>query len=1099
MMKKEIHIRQDNRYGNNIVYINPSTIIDIENLKQKLIKTYTTKYQTINLIDEREQIAIEDIFVNIAIIKDESQKEKNKENENDEDKLKNRDDYLASYENIYKPKESIEIKELIEKSRIGNSTKSVILGKPGVGKTTLCHYIAYHWANGKLYQEYDLVIYIPLRRWRGSLAETIQNIYLKNKSEIDIRKLPNNTLFIFDGYDELVNKNDFIDEINNDYLLNYIITTRPYNYAKGELAVNAEFETIGYTEENIEEYIDKFFKDDKEKAEKLKEYINENINIKQIAYIPIMLTIVCLLYRDEELQDGSLTLTDLYTEMIDKFLTEYHEKTRKDKQVYDSLNHEAIKKILGKIAFYGLIEQKIIFDKSFIDSIAILTLEEKIFLKDIGVHAGFIKTENRSKDLYNNKFEFIHLTFQEYFAGYYVNTLSTKEEISQIIKEYKFYPHMQMFFVFLAGLIEDKEFLIEEIQNEPKDIVGFYELLLILDVLSQLYNNKINIDLVKAINKNLLNWIHFAQKSHVYNIEILVSLQKCSWILNSLLIRIFIESIKNNDIDIKIRIHISKIIGNIKNNLYIFEIINIIKNKIVINDEIIKELVKYNIENKKILSILNYRIKKGNLHPSIISFVIKRLLYTKSEREFYILIKYLYKKNFYYKEYIAVNLFLFKNNDNFISVLFDLVKDDRLSCLLRSYLITNIFTLNNNQDYFEILINLIYNRNVCLLVKLAIAENLYTLDKRDNGFIDKLINLIQDTNIDINIKKLLAKNLAILEKNDNSIIEILENYTDNIQILLFLWNIKNNHSTTNKLIETIKDSFYAENIIIDLYNLNRNDDEFLKLLIELIHNQDISYSCKKKIAENLYILERKDNKFVNLLIALIENINIDLDIREQIAISLLKIERNDNLLIERIFNFIEKNINETFEICSKLYYLNRSDDYFIEKLLKLLEKNEWLDKYIFFSLSQISRYDEKIFKILLNYLIDYSSFYLDRKLNYWENDFFYKEVIKNIYYFFYHDPNLIKYLNKIKSNSLKNEIINNIPIKSILIAYDKFLITYEDISCIILNNINPFFIENNKLCTIYEGEKICTHRDFEMNIPLYLIKKVIKIFNYRKF
>jgi len=56
---------------------------------------------------------------------------------------------------------------------------------------------------------------------------------------------------------------------------------------------------------------------------------------------------------------------------------------------------------------------------------------------------------------------------------------------------------MHMFFIFLGSLIEDKEFLLDEIKNEPRDIIGYYELLLLSDCLSEMKNYKNQVLLMK--------------------------------------------------------------------------------------------------------------------------------------------------------------------------------------------------------------------------------------------------------------------------------------------------------------------------------------------------------------------------------------------------------------------------------------------------------------------------------------------------------------------------------------------------------------------------------------------------------------------------
>ncbi len=112
------------------------------------------------------------------------------------------------------------------------------------------------------------------------------------------------------------------------------------------------------------------------------------------------------------------------------------------------------------------------------------------------IYSGFLKSDAKEKDLLDNQFEFIHLTFQEYFSALYVSKLSKEEQI-RIIQDCKFYPHMHMFFIFLGSLIEDKEFLLDEIKNEPRDIIGYYELLLLSDCLSEMKNYKNQVLLMK--------------------------------------------------------------------------------------------------------------------------------------------------------------------------------------------------------------------------------------------------------------------------------------------------------------------------------------------------------------------------------------------------------------------------------------------------------------------------------------------------------------------------------------------------------------------------------------------------------------------------
>ena len=250
-------------YGDNsgiIITGNNNTInIDREKLlgKESVTNTFKSYYQnyfkTISLLIEDDKKPIEDIYVNLAIIKEEKE-----EDIRDKSKLLDRDKIINSYEEIYKPKESIAIEELIEKSSKFNSAKALVNGKAGIGKTTFCKYIAYRWAKGELYNEFDNIVYIALREWKESgLESIIKKIYFQEKYkdyviEIDQSK----TLFLFDGYDELADTSILHNAIKTYHLQNYIITSRPYGYRKSDFDVNEVFETIGFTDENVTAYIE---------------------------------------------------------------------------------------------------------------------------------------------------------------------------------------------------------------------------------------------------------------------------------------------------------------------------------------------------------------------------------------------------------------------------------------------------------------------------------------------------------------------------------------------------------------------------------------------------------------------------------------------------------------------------------------------------------------------------------------------------------------------------------------------------------------------------------------------------------------------------
>ncbi|MBU1669320.1 NACHT domain-containing protein [bacterium] len=473
-----------------IIKITGVTFLDSTILTSATLKnTYLKKFDTISLLTTNIPKPIDKIFINLAIIKD---KKEDKEN----NKLISREVFLSSYEEIHKPKEPIKIKDLIDTSK-----KSLIYGKAGIGKTTLCKYIAYRWAKEELYQEFEYVVYIPLREWENDgIKGAIQDYYYSRDSEkltIDIASTK--MLFLFDGYDELDSdrKKLLRVEIDKYALTHYVITTRPYGYQKNDFRVDEQFETIGFTDENVDNYIDNFFDEDNQKSQSLKNYLQSNISIKHIAYIPLMLEMICSLWEKEEFTN-SLTMTELYSKVIEDMLNKYS-ASKDDERVFKRKNRKKIKEYLGKIAFEGLIKQKILFDGYLIED----AVEDIDFFEENVIYSGFLKSDVKEKDLLDNYFEFPHLTFQEYFSALYVSNLS-QEEQSEIIRDWKFYPHMQMFFAFLGGLIKDKEFLLGEIESEPRDLVEVYTLNLLITAIQEFLNKN---GLFKKYQIRIINFL----------------------------------------------------------------------------------------------------------------------------------------------------------------------------------------------------------------------------------------------------------------------------------------------------------------------------------------------------------------------------------------------------------------------------------------------------------------------------------------------------------------------------------------------------------------------------------------------------------------
>ena len=114
------------------------------------------------------------------------QKEKSEEQtgvEIDRVRCKTIDDKV---DEIVRQRVPIELKDIFTK--IEGQPKVLLEGAPGCGKSTLSFHIRQEWANGRLFQEYKLVVLIRLRDFivqnAKSVADLLQNIVGEVAEEI---------------------------------------------------------------------------------------------------------------------------------------------------------------------------------------------------------------------------------------------------------------------------------------------------------------------------------------------------------------------------------------------------------------------------------------------------------------------------------------------------------------------------------------------------------------------------------------------------------------------------------------------------------------------------------------------------------------------------------------------------------------------------------------------------------------------------------------------------------------------------------------------------------------------------------------------------
>ena len=387
-----------------------------------------------------------------------------------------------------------------------NKQNILLVGHPGTGKTMFCTKILRDWASDKLFVEvqnkqldFQVAFLFKLRILNGLADQELNLRELLDRSEYSatlsdenevwdyIRQNPNKVLVIFDGFDEYsgrtkIDNDDILyrnpreeDRMPLHSLLKNILsgkilagatvltTTRPNALSCfGSLCFNRTVEILGFTTDQVEEYVGKFTNGG-DKAETIKEHIRSNLILRSFCYIPVNCFIICscllkLLIDNSADHLGCLPtkLTEIYSVAI-KILYFCYDDDRcrhhKDKgrdfylKPFKELP-EAVTRVfsrLGEIAFNGIQQGRLVFESQEVN--------------DLEKNGLFQRLPDTSSGLKEGKAQycFLHLTVQEFFAAKYLVDTMSHEELKTFVSDHIKEGAWKVVMQFVAGLLEQEE------------------------------------------------------------------------------------------------------------------------------------------------------------------------------------------------------------------------------------------------------------------------------------------------------------------------------------------------------------------------------------------------------------------------------------------------------------------------------------------------------------------------------------------------------------------------------------------------------------------------------------------------------------------
>ena len=334
--------------------------------------------------------------------------------------------------------ESVEYDDMLR--TVARGSKCVLLqGNPGSGKTTTLRKICRDFAEGSLPPEIRMVIRVVLGdvekglEMKDLLTTCIDGTHQDLIDGIGSYAEEVNgegVLFLLDGFDELardLQKKSLIVNILNGKAYpksSCIITSRPS--ATAQLPPQAvqqmdRIETQGFTEEEMEQFINQWFQTRPDIGKELIEFISDNPKLFDMCRNPLTVLIACTIASEEQM------LPDRTTELIKSFMcllgNVHLQKTGKDTSIekWADLEEQCSSfRQLADLALHGFLKGQYTFK----DQDASLP-----YCPSKLNHMGlFVVTSQKKLGVVVKSYRFFHLVVQEFLSAYALSLKSTDDQ-----------------------------------------------------------------------------------------------------------------------------------------------------------------------------------------------------------------------------------------------------------------------------------------------------------------------------------------------------------------------------------------------------------------------------------------------------------------------------------------------------------------------------------------------------------------------------------------------------------------------------------------------------------------------------------------------
>ena len=343
-----------------------------------------------------------------------------------------------------------------------------IEGDPGMGKTTYCQKLAYDWATtqenwDESFPIIDLLLLLRCQDIKSDIWEAIRDQLLPHEmdeeSKSNFKKFilenQSKVLLVLDGLDEADQSKQelFVSLAQSKLLPNCLVlfTSRHESGKEVRRLCDTLWEIVGFAKKDAKSFIRKYFGKNKNLTERLLTEIRSRSDLRKLISNPLNTTLLCILCEDFR-EDFPTSKAKLYIEITQCVLRRYKGK-KGSPSPYESEDlmqvYEEDLLCLGKLALTSLLK-----GEPYIEGSAVTGSNTNVITE-----LGFLSLQtggSRRKRCF--RYGFLHKSFQEFFAGFYLasKVVAGDNDLEIDVTDARFLRELRHVFLFMGGIIVSK-------------------------------------------------------------------------------------------------------------------------------------------------------------------------------------------------------------------------------------------------------------------------------------------------------------------------------------------------------------------------------------------------------------------------------------------------------------------------------------------------------------------------------------------------------------------------------------------------------------------------------------------------------------------